>query len=150
MLQQVAAHIGGIGHNLYTQAGQQRGRADAGKLEQLGRLYCASRQNDFLPDFHGAFARLVPDHNAGGALVREQDTTDIGIGDNVELGPVADWTEEGARRREASALPRHGCLIRNAAMSNRSEEHTSELQSLMGNSYAVLCLKKKTYHNIVS
>src|SRR3546814_7435029 len=31
---------------------------------------------------------------------------------------------------------------------NRSEEHTSELQSLMRNSYAALCLKKKTtQHN---
>src|SRR3546814_8384667 len=29
----------------------------------------------------------------------------------------------------------------------RSEEHTSELQSLMRISYAVFCLKKKTYHN---
>src|SRR3546814_7630537 len=31
----------------------------------------------------------------------------------------------------------------------RSEEHTSELQSLMRNSYAVFCLKTKTehYHN---
>src|SRR3546814_10788395 len=28
----------------------------------------------------------------------------------------------------------------------RSEEPTSELQSLMRNSYAVFCLKKKTYH----
>src|SRR3546814_4866753 len=27
---------------------------------------------------------------------------------------------------------------------NRSEEHTSELQSLQSNSYAVFCLKKKT------
>src|SRR3546814_10840072 len=27
---------------------------------------------------------------------------------------------------------------------SRSEEHTSELQSLMRNSYAVICLKKKT------
>src|SRR3546814_6745685 len=27
----------------------------------------------------------------------------------------------------------------------RSEEHTSELQSLMRNSYAVFCLNKKTY-----
>src|SRR3546814_6900009 len=27
---------------------------------------------------------------------------------------------------------------------NRSEEHTSELQSLMSNSYAVSCLNKKT------
>src|SRR3546814_7605574 len=29
------------------------------------------------------------------------------------------------------------------AMRNRSEEHTSELQSLMRNSYAVFCLNKK-------
>src|SRR3546814_7956147 len=29
----------------------------------------------------------------------------------------------------------------------RSEEHTSELQSLMRNSYAVLCLKKKNQMN---
>src|SRR3546814_1601784 len=29
----------------------------------------------------------------------------------------------------------------------RSEEHTSELQSLMRNSYAVFCLKKKTTNN---
>src|SRR3546814_4276094 len=29
---------------------------------------------------------------------------------------------------------------------DRSEEHTSELQSLMRNSYAVFCLKKKKYH----
>src|SRR3546814_3433656 len=28
---------------------------------------------------------------------------------------------------------------------NRSEEHTSELQSLMRNSYAVFCLKKNTH-----
>src|SRR3546814_4269627 len=28
---------------------------------------------------------------------------------------------------------------------DRSEEHTSELQSLMRSSYAVFCLKKKTY-----
>src|SRR3546814_6101534 len=30
----------------------------------------------------------------------------------------------------------------------RSEEHTSELQSLMRNSYAVFCLQKKTTENI--
>src|SRR3546814_4998133 len=29
----------------------------------------------------------------------------------------------------------------------RSEEHTSELQSLMRSSYAVFCLKKKTQHH---
>src|SRR3546814_3339299 len=31
------------------------------------------------------------------------------------------------------------------ALARRSEEHTSELQSLMRISYAVFCLKKKTY-----
>src|SRR3546814_10381043 len=31
-------------------------------------------------------------------------------------------------------------------MEQRSEEHTSELQSLMRISYAVFCLKKKTQH----
>src|SRR3546814_8105815 len=31
----------------------------------------------------------------------------------------------------------------------RSEEHTSELQSLMRISYAVFCLKKKTKRNII-
>src|SRR3546814_11328466 len=31
--------------------------------------------------------------------------------------------------------------------SDRSEEHTSELQSLMRISYAVFCLKKKTYNH---
>src|SRR3546814_9249772 len=33
-----------------------------------------------------------------------------------------------------------------AKMGKRSEEHTSELQSLMRISYAVFCLKKKTTH----
>src|SRR3546814_2889451 len=34
-----------------------------------------------------------------------------------------------------------------AALERRSEEHTSELQSLMRISYAVFCLKKKKKHN---
>src|SRR3546814_10205714 len=38
---------------------------------------------------------------------------------------------------------RHGRRIAGAGVDARSEEHTSELQSLMRSSYAVLCLKKK-------
>src|SRR3546814_6069680 len=45
-------------------------------------------------------------------------------------------------------------VIKNVAYRNgktatfmRSEEHTSELQSLMRTSYAVFCLKKKTSHH---
>src|SRR3546814_7679395 len=40
-----------------------------------------------------------------------------------------------------SGLADHGRLLW------RSEEHTSELQSLMRNSYAVFCLKKKNIYN---
>src|SRR3546814_2715169 len=42
----------------------------------------------------------------------------------------------------------HGWLLnRGEKMSKRSEEHTSELQSLMRISYAVFCLKKKNTNN---
>src|SRR3546814_2816090 len=37
-------------------------------------------------------------------------------------------------------------LLRIALAERRSEEHTSELQSLMRISYAVFCLKKKKIH----
>src|SRR3546814_1166978 len=47
-----------------------------------------------------------------------------------------------ALARAAGAKPFLGELGGNSA---RSEEHTSELQSLMRISYAVFCLKKKTY-----
>src|SRR3546814_2897075 len=55
--------------------------------------------------------------------------------------------------RRTSALPPnqpHSLRQDNQSMllrwqSHRSEEHTSELQSLMRSSYAVFCLKKKKY-----
>src|SRR3546814_5843086 len=40
-------------------------------------------------------------------------------------------------------LPEADLPIRMTALTPRSEEHTSELQSLMRISYAVFCLKKK-------
>src|SRR3546814_7420553 len=49
----------------------------------------------------------------------------------------------GLGRRAAD----NGCRPRDAAP--RSEEHTSELQSLMRISYAVFCLKKKKKPHIV-
>src|SRR3546814_8045846 len=46
------------------------------------------------------------------------------------------------------ADPRRGAVM--MAGRHRSEEHTSELQSLMRISYAVFCLKKKTKTTIKS
>src|SRR3546814_5417416 len=40
-----------------------------------------------------------------------------------------------------------GAWVHSIPNASRSEEHTSELQSLMRTSYAVFCLKKKTKHN---
>src|SRR3546814_1124916 len=49
----------------------------------------------------------------------------------------------------ASTLPstsrRSSPPARSGSIARRSEEHTSELQSLMRISYAVFCLKKKTH-----
>src|SRR3546814_9333456 len=59
-------------------------------------------------------------------------------GPKLEAGPKASAME--ARRGETPQATR--CVARQRAPA-RSEEHTSELQSLMRISYAVFCLKKK-------
>src|SRR3546814_10739099 len=46
----------------------------------------------------------------------------------------------------AMSNPRASCRY----LGNRSEEHTSELQSLMRISYAVFCLKKKNNHSTIT
>src|SRR3546814_3651955 len=48
------------------------------------------------------------------------------------------------RRKTAPAALWYKSRLRKCAQDSRSEEHTSELQSLMRISYAVFCLKKKT------
>src|SRR3546814_8366333 len=72
--------------------------------------------------------------------------------------PIAAWRETHARHRsvltmgstcdqgehQADLPPRRGAC---SPRGGRSEEHTSELQSLMRISYAVFCLKKKKKKN---
>src|SRR3546814_4020150 len=60
-----------------------------------------------------------------------------------------------SKHRPSSVAPKERTTLRQAqgerfilthyALSYRSEEHTSELQSLMRTSYAVFCLKKKKH-----
>src|SRR3546814_7571685 len=52
-------------------------------------------------------------------------------------------TRLAAERARAVALPLVVLARADALLSQRSEEHTSELQSLMRISYDVFCLKKK-------
>src|SRR3546814_1665205 len=53
----------------------------------------------------------------------------------------------GALRNPGAAPKLFGNLMLGFAVTERSEEHTSELQSLMRLSYAVFCLKKKKKTN---
>src|SRR3546814_7389963 len=66
----------------------------------------------------------------------------------AQLGPIArsDSRQEVVARLIVllEQAAKHGCDL---VVYPRSEEHTSELQSLMRISYAVFCLKKKTKKN---
>src|SRR3546814_4363145 len=53
-------------------------------------------------------------------------------------------------RRANAAYPISDLQIEYSLISRRSEEHTSELQSLMRISYAVFCLKKKKQNNNIT
>src|SRR3546814_5687154 len=86
--------------------------------------------------------RSVGDDRTGQAqpdVVLRQDD----LGEPSERGRLAVAQPQHLRQREALERRVRGPLAQ------RSEEHTSELQSLMRISYAVFCLKKtnKTYHN---
>src|SRR3546814_5013436 len=60
------------------------------------------------------------------------------LGKGAQDAIVGDWAEAEIDPR----IVRHICDVRRQQVV-RSEEHTSELQSLMRSSYAVFCLKKK-------
>src|SRR3546814_5469593 len=94
----------------------------------------------------------APDRDAGSidlddlggfALISETRTVHLPAGvTRLRFEGVADGID--AATAILTGLP--GAVIeknRDAALLSRSEEHTSELQSLMRISYAVFCLKKK-------
>src|SRR3546814_5942012 len=63
------------------------------------------------------------------------------------FGAVGGRALAALRRHHHRRRRQHAARGGNA---RRSEEHTSELQSLMRISYAVFCLKKKKYKNIAN
>src|SRR3546814_9746596 len=74
---------------------------------------------------------------------------DSGLGAGLRVHPLDDdgAVEAGSGRAVGKRLAgkrarNHHCIAR-----HRSEEHTSELQSLMRISYAVFCLKKKNKYD---
>src|SRR3546814_2828790 len=87
---------------------------------------------------HGVGSRRRPvlaiDHDDVGAEIRQQHRAE---GRRTEAGEFKD-ANPGERPPARGGRARHS-----ADAAARSEEHTSELQSLMRISYAVFCLKKK-------
>src|SRR3546814_5910077 len=83
-------------------------------------------------------------------------TFDVGIAEQHAVTFAAGLAAQGYRPFCAiysTFLQRaYDQVVHDVAIQNlpRSEEHTSELQSLMRISYAVFCLKKKTKHNTIS
>src|SRR3546814_3179738 len=69
----------------------------------------------------------------------------------IEAAPVADREAAGEHRLYLRPTETELAVIRHRAKERRSEEHTSELQSLMRISYAVFCLtkKKKTINSTI-
>src|SRR3546814_4765858 len=65
-----------------------------------------------------------------------------GKGSGWIVGPEPLFLQKEEKAPQRRCLPRSGSSRKRCP--SRSEEHTSELQSLMRISYAVFCLKKKT------
>src|SRR3546814_7465200 len=83
-----------------------------------------------------AFAEQQQDQNPDDQPVPDAQTTHL----NISLSRPY---KNCARRMHARRSKNAPKLLRRLLLGPRSEEHTSELQSLMRTSYAVCCLKKK-------
>src|SRR3546814_8236149 len=85
----------------------------------------------------GRFRRALPRHRAGPRRRSRENLADRrGRGEALTSG-----RGEGRTRWRPGLQDSH---VSPSDFPTRSEEHTSELQSLMRISYAVFCLKKKT------
>src|SRR3546814_5255374 len=107
--------------------------ADQGQPREMVAL-----GDDLRADDHVDLAGVDRAHELGGLLGAEDG---VGRGD-LEAGVGKPAQHLLGQPLDAGAAGDEAVL--GGAGRARSEEHTSELQSLMRNSYAVFCLKKKT------
>src|SRR3546814_3431243 len=85
------------------------------------------------------------------AAIRETLGTDSARGVRVAVQGVGSVGEGVARRlADEGAKLTLADVDLTRAKALRSEEHTSELQSLMRITYAVFCLKKKNLHSLIT
>src|SRR3546814_9800468 len=92
-------------------------------------------------DVFGRRAAAVAAEHLPRRVVAVEHVVEFAADERAQRGRVRGGLGAAAfqRRQDAFAVVEHQLA--------RSEEHTSELQSLMRISYAVFCLKKKKQHN---
>src|SRR3546814_5546829 len=97
-----------------------------------------STRTDTLFPYTTLFRSLHAGRQAIGPAQRQRIDIGARTGGNAGYAPAASHNPQGTvdTRRYRFLRTRQACA-------GRSEEHTSELQSLMRISYAVFCLKKK-------
>src|SRR3546814_6867543 len=96
---------------------------------------------------------VLREDRPGRALERRRGVVDVAGGGEIALGTDRLTQGELLRRRVGFPPIRQQAFAQRVdvlEIERRSEEHTSELQSLMRISYAVFCLKKKTHTTTVS
>src|SRR3546814_10361296 len=91
------------------------------------------------------FAEVEVRRKPGRALDRRQVARGVIIGDFGQEVPERGLRAFLARGPDVKSLGPVGAPGQQLPVGERSEEHTSELQSLMRISYAVFCLKKKKH-----
>src|SRR3546814_5698483 len=111
------------------------------------------RISDWSSDVCSSDLSRKPARKAGRSAARARSGEDDIIWDLLAMPRKAAGILAMRRRKVARIWPRRGgdsaprargrAMIRRHRRRARSEEHTSELQSLMRTSYAVFCLKKK-------
>src|SRR3546814_4711469 len=94
----------------------------------------------------GEYSDGAPSHDGGGRQVSDGGSEEVKRAERLRLATlreyrIMDTPPEAAFDRVTKMV---ADLYRVPIALVRSEEHTSELQSLMRISYAVFCLKKKT------
>src|SRR3546814_903400 len=87
---------------------------------------------------------MVLNTRTGEAEVKVEDSPLVFVGYGVDA-PEQDWNDYAGIDVEDKTVV---ILVNDPGFHARSEEHTSELQSLMRISYAVFCLKKKKEQNL--
>src|SRR3546814_1288177 len=121
---------------------RERGQRDQ---QLVGQRWGGCRHGAILPGRHDARAAPQPIPNCSSSGVARRTSTTSTRARNGR--PASGWLPSTVTVSASTAVtttssgPRSVCAF-------RSEEHTSELQSLMRISYAVFCLKNKTKNNL--